>query len=181
MLDERKYFYESSWGHGLVLFALVISTGCAATRHAMTVDKSGFLGEEIYSQMKKGDEDRLEPALFYRDDNAIAAMRPKKLILDPVVMYRQPQHMGGGNSNENAQMLLNYFYNKLYLEMSKHFEIVDHPGPETMRWQVAVTDYEQTWVALDMISTVVPQLRVVAELKGAATGKPTFVGGYRRS
>jgi hypothetical protein len=44
---------------------------------------------------------------------------------------------------------------------------------------MAVTDYDQSWVALDMISTVVPQLRVVAELKGLATDKPTFVGGVQ--
>jgi hypothetical protein len=77
-------------------------------------------------------------------------------------------------------MLLNYFYNKAYLALSKNFEMVDKPGPGTLRFQIAVTDYEQSWVALDMISTVVPQLRVVAELKGLATDKPTFVGGGYR-
>jgi hypothetical protein len=162
-----------------VLFALVISTGCAETRHAMTVDKSGFLGEELYSKMTKGDEDKLEAALRWVDPNAITAGHYTKVILDPIVMYRQPQHMGGGNSNENAQMLLNYFYNKMYLGLSKHFELVEHPGPGTVRWQMAITDYDQSWVALDMISTVVPQLRVVAELKGLATDKPTFVGGVQ--
>ncbi len=63
--------------------------------------------------------------------------------------------------------------------LSKHFELVDQPGPGTMRWQVALTDYEQSWVALDMISTIVPQLRVVAELKGLATASPRFVGGVQ--
>ena len=104
-----------------VLFALVLSTGCAATRHVMSVDKSGFLGEELYAKMTKGDEDKLEAALKYVDTIAVATGRYTKIILDPIVLYRQPQHMGGGNSNENAQALLNYFYNKLYLAMSKHF------------------------------------------------------------
>lgn len=161
------------------MVCLVALAGCAETRHSMHVDKSGFLGEELYSKMTKGDEDKLEPALRWRDDNAITASNYKKIILDPIVMYRQPQHTGGGNSNENSQMLLNYFYNKLYLALGKHFEIVEHPGPGTVRWQMAVTDYEQSWVALDMISTVVPQLRAVAELKGLATDKPTFVGGVQ--
>jgi hypothetical protein len=164
-----------------VLFALVLSTGCAQTRHAMSVDKSGFLGEELYSKMKVGDESKLEASLYFRDEALISMNKGKyrKIILDPIVLYRQPQHIGGGNTNQNAQMLINYFYNKLYLGVSKHFEVVDHPGPGTMRWQVAVTDYDQSWVALDMISTVVPQLRVVAELKGVATDKPTFVGGVQ--
>ena len=72
--------------------------------------------------------------------------------------------------------MLNYFYNKLYVELSKRYELVDKPGPETVRIQVAVTDYEQSWVALNMISTVIPQLRAVSTLKMLATEKPAFVG-----
>jgi hypothetical protein len=162
-----------------LLLALVLSAGCAETRHAMSVDKSGFMGDELYAKMTPGDESKLEAALRWINRDAIEKVKLTKIILDPIVMYRQPEHLGGGNSNENTQMLLNYFYNKLYLGLSKHFEMVDKPGPETMRWQVALTDYEQSWVALDMISTVVPQLRVVAELKGLATDKPTFVGGVQ--
>jgi hypothetical protein len=147
----------------------------------MSVDKSGFLGEEMYAQMKKGDESKLEAALYYRNEDFISMNKGKykKIIIDPIVLYRQPQHMGGGNSNQNAQMLINYFYSKLHAGLAKNFELVDQPGPGVMRWQVALTDYEQSWVALDMISTVVPQLRVVAELKGMATDKPTFVGGVQ--
>ena len=101
----------------------------------------------------------------------------KGIILDHVVLYRQPQHLGGGESNAASQELLNYFYSKLYAELSKRYEIVDSPGPETIRIQIAVTDYEQSWVALDMISTVIPQLRAVSTLKMLATEKPAFVGG----
>lgn len=162
-----------------LLLAMIISAGCAETRHAMSVDKSGFLGEELYAKMTKGDESKLEAALRWRDDTAITKGHYTKIILDPMVMYRQPQHLGGGNSNENAQMLLNYFFNKMYLALSKHFEMVDKPGPGTLRLQGAITDYEQSWVALDMISTVVPQLRATAELKGLATDKPSFVGGVQ--
>jgi Protein of unknown function (DUF3313) len=176
---ERKISMRGVQVMASVLFALVISTGCAETRHAMEVDKSGFLGEELYSKMTKGDESKLEAALKWMDTSAIGKDKYKKIILDPIVLYRQPQHMGGGNSNQNAQMLINYFYNKLYLGLSKNFELVEQPGPGTMRFQIALTDYDQSWVALDMISTVVPQLRVVAELKGLATDKPTFVGGVQ--
>ena len=160
-----------------LFLAMVISVGCAGTRHAMKVDKSGFLGEGLYSKMTKGDEDKLESALKWRDDSAIASGQYTKILLDPIVMYRQPQHQGGGTSNEDSQMLLNYFHNKLYLELGKHFDMVEKPAPKTARYQVALTDYEQSWVALDMVSTAVPQLLVVAELKGLATEKPTFVGG----
>lgn len=160
-----------------VLLALVVSTGCADTRHAMSVDKSGFLGEELYAKMTKGDESKLEAALRWRDEGAIRRGGYTKILLDPIVLYRQPHHLGGGNSNENSQMLLNYFYNRVYLEFSKQAEMVDTPGSGTLRFQIALTDYEQSWVALDMVSTVIPQLRVLAQLKGLATETPAFVGG----
>ena len=164
-----------------LLFGLLLSTGCAETRHATQVDKSGFLGEELYTKMKPGDPEKGEIAALVWVDPATKGTHPnlKGIILDHVVLYRQPQHMGGGNSNENSQILLNYFYNKLYIDLAKRYELVEKPGPETLRIQIAVTDYEQRWVALDMISTVVPQLRVVGELKGLVTGKPSFVGGVQ--
>jgi Protein of unknown function (DUF3313) len=63
--------------------------------------------------------------------------------------------------------------------MSKHFEMVNQPGSRTLRVQAAITDYEQRWVALDMISTVYPSLRVMSELMGAVGDKPSFVGGVQ--
>jgi len=160
-----------------LLIVIVFVSACAATRQA-TPDKSGFLGEALYERMRPGDPSKGElAALIWVDPNVIG-VRPtlKGVILDHIVLYRQPQHLGGGNSNEAAQELLNYFYNRLYVDLSKRYELVDTPGPETVRLQVAVTDYEQSWVALDMISTVVPQLRAVSTLKMLATEKPAFVG-----
>jgi hypothetical protein len=156
-----------------LLLTMVLSAGCALTRHDTNVEKSGFLGEELYAKMTKGDEDKLEPALRWRNEDAVKKLNLTKIILDPIVLYRQPQHMGGGNSNESSQMLINYFYSKLHEGLSKHFELVDKPGPGTMRWQVAITDYEQSWVALDMVSTVVPQLRVVGEAKAKVSDSET--------
>jgi hypothetical protein len=84
-----------------VLFALVISTGCAQTRHVMSVDKSGFLGEELYAKMTKGDESKLEAALRWVDYDAAKQGEYTKLLLDPIVLYRKPQH--GGRRIERTQ------------------------------------------------------------------------------
>lgn len=110
---ERRMSMSGVQAMACVLLAMVVSAGCAETRHAMSVDKSGFLGDELYGKMTKGDEDKLEAALKFVDQNAINSGQYTKIILDPVVLYRQPHHMGGGNSNDNAQLLMNYFYNKL--------------------------------------------------------------------
>lgn len=159
-----------------MLVILVFSVGCAETRHAKSVAKSGFLGEVLYAKLTPGDSSIGEPSLRWVDDSA-KGHKEGKLILDPVVLYRQPHDVQKeGNTNQDAQELVNYFHSKIYEALSKHFEIVNKPGPQTYRIQVAVTSYEERWVALDMISTAVPQLRLVSELKGLATEKPSFVG-----
>ena len=157
---------------------MVMLSACAATRPSSHVDKSGFLGKSLYEKMKPGDPSKGETAALIWVDPSLTGRHPnlKAVILDHVVLYRQPQHLGGGNSNEASQELLNYFYNKRYVDLSKRYELVDTPGPETVRIQVAITDCEQSWVALDMISTIVPQLRAVSTLKALATEKPAFVG-----
>ena len=163
-------------GMAFLLLAVVLSVGCAETRHAKSVDKSGFLGEALYAKLTPGNPSVGEPSLRWVDNSA-KGHKEGKLILDPVVLYRQPHDVKKeGNTNQDAQELVNYFHSKIYEALSKHFELVNKPGPETFRIQVAVTSYEERWVALDMISTAVPQMLLVSQLKGLATEKPSFVG-----
>jgi len=160
-----------------LVLTVVLSVGCAETRHAMSVDKSGFLGEGLYEKLTPGDPSIGEPSLRWVDEGA-KGKKEGKMILDPVVIYRQPHDVKKeGNTNQDLQELVNYFHSKIYEALSKHFEIVNKPEPQTYRIQVALTSYEERWVALDMMSTAIPQLRLVSELKGLATEKPSFVGG----
>jgi hypothetical protein len=83
---------QCKWWSLMVSFVLatVVSNGCAKTRHVTGerhLDKSGFLGEELYSKMTPGDESQLEGALRWHDDSAITKDLTK-MILDPVVAYR---------------------------------------------------------------------------------------------
>jgi hypothetical protein len=160
------------------LLGVMALTACAQTRHVTregNVDKSGFLGTALYSKLAPGKEDNLDLAFHWRDTTA-DYHRYTKVLVDPVLLYRQPQHVGGGNSNENAQELINYLHAKLVEALAQYMTIVDKPDPEAVRFQVALTDYEATWVALDIVSTLHPVVRVVAEAKGLAVEKPSFVG-----
>lgn len=158
-----------------LLLALVLTAGCAETRHAKSVDKSGFLGKALYEKLTPGDSSTGEASLRWVSDSA-KGHKEGKVILDPVVLYRQPQDIQKGNTNQDAQELINYFHSRLYEELSKYFEIVNKPGPQTFRFQVALTDYEERWVTLDMISTAIPQMLLISQLKGVVTEKPSFVG-----
>ena len=159
-----------------LLLTLVFAVGCAETRHVKSVDKSGFLGEVLYEQLPPGDPSLGEASLRWVDESA-KGYKEGKLIVDPVVLYRQPHDVKKeGNPNQDAQELINYFHSKIYEALSKHFEIVNKPGPQTYRVQVALTAYEERWVALDMISTAIPQMYLISELKALVTDKPSFVG-----
>jgi hypothetical protein len=71
---------------GFLLFALVFSAGCAETRRVTSVDKSGFLGEELYSKLRRGDESKAQPTLGWRDES-VTYEKFTKVILDPIVLY----------------------------------------------------------------------------------------------
>jgi len=180
---ERQTQAVTARSQMLVLFvlAIVILVGCAQTRHVTRerdIDKSGFLGSELYEKLAPGDEKQLEPAFRWRDDT-VNYGQYSKVMLDPVLLYRQPHHVGGGNTNENAQALIDYFHAKLNDALSKYVTIVDKPGPDTARLQLALVDYEATWVGLDMVSTLYPAARVLAEAKALAVEKPSFVGAVQ--
>ena len=54
--------------------------------------------------------------------------------------------------------------------------MVESPEPHTLRIQGAITKIEPPHVALDVVSTVVPQARLASKLTELVTGKPAFVG-----
>jgi uncharacterized protein DUF3313 len=56
------------------------------------------------------------------------------------------------------------------------FQVLDAPGPGVLQIQVAVTNAEAATPVLRTVSMAVPQARVLATLKYAATGTYPFVG-----
>ncbi len=166
-----------------LLLAILVSTGCAETRHVLgerNIDKSGFLGAGLYDKMTAGDDSQLEPAFRWRDENVVYKQYTK-IIIDPVILYRQPQHLGGGNTNENAQLLIDYLHSKIVEAFSRIMPVVERPGVGVARAQVALTDYEQSWVALDMVSTLYPAARVSSKPRHWPPRSPRSSEGRRSS
>jgi hypothetical protein len=77
---------------------------------------------------------------------------------------------------EDLQRLANNFYLLLQKELEKDYEMVREPGPRTLRIQVALTDVEASWAAMDTVASVIPISMAVSAAKEFATGKPAFVG-----
>ena len=164
----------------LLIAGLSATAACGATKQARTVERLGFL-KDLYPKMIEGDENAGESLLIYRNPR-VASIPPntyKKFMLDPVLVFRGPQSKMNGISQHQAQLMADTFYALIYQEVSKDYEMVDKPGPDTLRAQVAITHLEESWPMLDVVSTIPAPMNVLAAgsmLKNVATGKPAFKG-----
>lgn len=154
----------------LILIALL--TGCSSTRPARDVQPTGFLGADA-ALLHKGGEG--EPGLVYRNPDADWASY-NRILLDPVTFWRAPGSDDIEVSVADRQILVNYFHELIYNRFSKDFEMVNNVEPRTLRVRIAIVKAEKSYVVLDTVSTVIPQLRVLSGLKDLVTGKPAFVG-----
>jgi len=164
----------------LLIAVVLLLIGCPATKQARTADRLGFL-KDLYPVMTEGEESAGESLLIYKNPK-VALLPPNsytKILLDPVLIFRGPESKMHGISQGQAQLLADTFYALIYQELSKDYEMVDKPGPSTLRVQVAVTHLEESWPMLDVVSAVPAPMNALAAgsvLKTAATGKPAFTG-----
>ncbi len=155
----------------LMIFTATALGGCGASR-ARDVKASGFLGD--YSILKKqSGEDK--PLYEYVNPKANWPSY-SKIMLDPIMIWRRAELRQDGAPMEDLQRVANNFYFLLKRELSKDYEMVQEPGPRTIRVQVALTDVESSWAAVDTVTSVVPIGIGISAGKEFLTGKPAFVG-----
>jgi len=156
-----------------LLAAVLAVTGCAPTSRAPSVERSGFMGAD-YDLLKPGPERGAQLA-YVRTGVKWAAYR--YVLLDPVTVWKGKESTGQGISAQDEQTLVNYFYSVIRDALEKEgFTLVSEPRADTLRVKVAVTKPQESNVAMNVVSTVVPTLRAASALDKLATGKPAFVG-----
>ncbi|MDX1777424.1 MAG: DUF3313 domain-containing protein [Thermodesulfobacteriota bacterium] len=160
-----------------LVVCLIILIGCAATKHAEKVERSGFLSPEIYGMMKDGNEEELEATKRYSAAN-VDWRTYNKIMLDPIVYFVGKRDEGEGISQEEKQRILDYFFSKLHkaIEESPFVEHATQPGPGTLRLQAAVVDLDESHVTMGAISTYIPQVSLITSIATIAKDKPAFVG-----
>lgn len=163
--------FQSGVLAGVLICGLLIG-GCASHRQAREVEQSGFLSD--YSMLREGKHVGEEEVLIYVNPEADWTSY-NKVLLDPTIFYQQVENPGKVPP-EDLQHLVNNFTLMLKEELSKDFKIVDQPGAEILRIQVAITDAEKTDVIPHTVSSIVPVGIVVQAGTDFITGKPAFVG-----
>ncbi|KHE90451.1 MAG: DUF3313 domain-containing protein [Candidatus Scalindua rubra] len=157
-----------------VYFALIISmialfVGCAQTVHnRKAAEHSGFLGD--YSMLQEGEKGEAQ-LVYINSDVDFAAY--DKVILDPVIVMCSKDSK---SPREELYNLASHLHYKVVAKLKEDFEIVQTPGSGVMRISVALTEAKKSKVGLNVITTIVPQARLMSGLKKLATGTNSFVG-----
>ena len=79
-------------------------------------------------------------------------------------------------SDEDAQQLTDYFYTELYNHLSQRFQITKNPGPGVMRLRAAITQAKGAKVVANAVTTLIPQLKLVAATASLSPDTRLFVG-----
>ena len=162
----------------LLVLMVALSVGCASTKQARSMDKSGFLGD-LYPLMHQGEKG--EALLIYRNPRVAQIPRGtyKKMLLEPVTIWGPPAWEHNASRQKDLQQVANMLYSLAHDSLSKDYEMVSVPGPNTLRIQAAITRADQSYVVLRAVSTIPAPMNALALatlLKDLGTGKPLFVG-----
>ncbi len=163
----------SKLGCALVAVSLLSLGACAGVVQIDDLDSNGFLTDEVYAKLEPTN-DSVRAGLGYLNTN-MDISRHDKILLDPVVSF-VGEDSADAIDAEDAQTLVNNFHALLASELSKDYQLVAAPGPNTLRVQVAIVRATKSSVALDTISTIVPVGVVMTKLASYVTGKPSFTG-----
>jgi hypothetical protein len=73
-------------------------------------------------------------------------------------------------------MLTDMLYKSMHDKLGEKFKLATEPGPGVIQIRMALTEAKGARVALNTVTTVVPQLRAVSTIAGLGTDTAALVG-----
>jgi len=155
----------------LVLAASLGLAACTTTSQTGHARPAGFLKD--YSQLQPGEGEQAQlvfvrPGVPFVDYDAI--------LVDPVTIWRSEGLYIAYVPDEDLKELADRFELALRTELEADWKLVDRPGPGVMRLRVALTEAKGAAVVMNVVSSVLPQARLISGVKKLTTGTHTFVG-----
>lgn len=145
---------------------------CATTRQTRSVETSGFLGD--YSMLRPGTGE--EAQLIYINPGADFASYDK-VMLDPVsIVFTRGSASSQKVSDAEIKRLADRLYYAVQVRLDDDYQIVEKPGPGVLRIRAALTEVRGSNVAVDVITTAIPQIKMIATVGQLATDAHLFVG-----
>lgn len=150
----KNWTLRSGSGLIVMIVALMFLSACAtAPPH------SGFLQD--YSNLKPDPED--ESLLWWEKEN-IDWKRYKKLMIDPVVVYLNPESRNRQIDPDVLKELTDYLRSSVMVEVQDAYPVVNNPGPDVLRIRAAITD-------------IIPANPLINTTMVLAVGLPVDMGG----
>jgi len=150
---------------------LLVLAGCATTEQTRSVESSGFLGN--YSQLQQGKSGQ---ALLVYIDPAADFSRYNEVVVEPVTIWTGEGSDLADVPRQELQRLANHLETSMREQLALDFEVVEEPGPETLRIRAAITEARKSKVVLDVISTALPPALLLSAVEKLGTGTHAFVG-----
>ncbi len=150
------------------LIAALALTGCAGLRQRReAVEPSGFLGD--YSQLQKNED---YPAYLTYINPSANWSKYNAVMIDSVALWGTSANL----SPEDQANITGMMYNALYDTLAKNFAIVTAPGMNVLRLRGAITEAKGSKVALNVVTSVVPQLKILTTVGGMSADTAAIVG-----
>lgn len=155
----------------VLIIALFFLQGCASTQQRRDVVKTGFLSDYSLLTEGKGEYEALQR--YINPDADWGSY--DKVIIDSVAVWKNEETQDV--DPKDLQMLTDFLYSHLQEALGKDYTVVSQPGPGVMRAAFAITEAEASSPTADVVTSIIPQTRILTGLKGYAVGgKPGFVG-----
>lgn len=160
----------------LVVLSIGLTLACAGTRQTRSeAVESGFLSD--YSKLAPGGDDRarlvyFEPGL---DLSSYRAVR-----VEPVRLHAATTDSDLATlSREDQQMLADRLHTALVDALAQDWTIAEQAGPGVLVVRGALTEAGASNVALDIVATWIPQVRLLSTIGGLAADTAATVGKAR--
>ena len=155
----------------LLVLMITLLTACASTREGAVPEHTGFLrAPQLMTAGKPGQAQQV----YFKPDVDWAMY--DKVLLDPVTVWRGNESQFKGVKPADAQKMADYFFSLIHAALAKDYQMVTSPEPNTLRVSVAVIKLKEANVAMETVSTVVPQARLLTSITNAGSKSPAFVG-----
>ncbi len=128
----------------ILLLVTALGASCGRSEQARSVGSSGFL--EDYSQLEPDPDTPAQRS--YINPNADFAGY-QKLIVDPVVVWEGERSKFSGVTPEDLEALTRYFSAALREQLGLEFQLVEQPGPGTLRLRIAIVGAKRSGASAD--------------------------------
>jgi hypothetical protein len=157
----------------LVSIALV-AAGCGILRptrgrHFEDAERSGFLGN--YSQLAP--REGFDAQEVYVSPNA-AWPSYNAIYIESVTLWVKEDSKK--IDLKDQKMLTDMLYKSVHDKLNEKFKLVNEPGPGVIHLRMALTEAKGARVAMNTVTTVIPQARLLSTVAGLGTDTAALVG-----